>query len=281
MNDILNISEGEFKDFLIKVNKPQPNEGGNPLEHFLYNKNRYLEYVGWHKGNNSTKAHFIADRKYVIQFVKYPNPNQWLFTGVYEVGTLKEAQSDDGLVYTLVESPKYAKYSGRLVVHFKINQGRVSTKYFLERDYALFSVVEIKESKFEGDEFQGYESVELPFPALERIINSQRTSWKSALSSVKGVYVITDKSNGKHYIGSAYGNEMIWNRWSAYVKSYHGGNKGLKPLVEQHGKEYIEQNFHFALLETFKSTVEDSVIVQRESYWKNVLDTRIHGYNEN
>ena len=93
--------------------------------------------------------------------------------------------------------------------------------------------------------------------------------------------MITDKSNGKHYIGSAYGNEMIWNRWSAYVKSYHGGNKGLKPLVEQHGKEYIEQNFHFALLETFKSTVEDSVIGQRESYWKIVLDTRIHGYNEN
>lgn len=38
MNDILNISEGEFKDFLIKVNKPQPNEGGNPLEHFLFEK---------------------------------------------------------------------------------------------------------------------------------------------------------------------------------------------------------------------------------------------------
>lgn len=98
-----------------------------------------------------------------------------VITGVYEVGTLKEAQSDDGLRGThWLKVQNTLNIVGRLVVHFKINQGRVSTKYFLERDYALFSVVEIKESKFEGDEFQGYESVELPFPALERIINSQK-----------------------------------------------------------------------------------------------------------
>lgn len=50
--------------------------------------------------------------------------------------------------------------SGRLVVHFKINQGRVSTKYFLKE--IMRFIVEIKESSFEGDEFR-YESVELPF----------------------------------------------------------------------------------------------------------------------
>lgn len=75
--------------------------------------------------------------------------------------------------------------------------------------------------------------------------------------------MITDKSNGKHYIGSAYGNEMIWNRWSAYVKSYHGGNKGLKPLVEQHGKEYIEQNSPFCIIRNLQKVQSKIALLYR------------------
>ena len=33
-----------------------------------------------------------------------------------------------------------------------------------------------------------------------------------ALRNQKGVYLITDTSNGKMYVGSAYGDEMILNR---------------------------------------------------------------------
>lgn len=279
LNDIFNISEDEMKDYLIKVN--QPVEDQNPLDFYLYDKSRFLEYVGWYKGTGAKQAHFVANRKYVIQFVKYIHPHQWLFTGVYKVGELKPAEVGDGQVYTLIEQEKFAKYSGRLVVHFKRQQGRVSTKYTPERDLQLFTVAEIKESIFEDDEFHGYENIHLPFKNLERIIHNLKPSWKSALSSVKGVYVITDQTNGKLYIGSAYGQEMIWSRWSEYVRSYHGGNKGLRKILNDYGKEYIEKNFTFALLETFKSTVEDSVIIQRESYWKDVLATRKHGYNEN
>ncbi|MEI2420593.1 GIY-YIG nuclease family protein, partial [Arthrospira platensis SPKY2] len=65
------------------------------------------------------------------------------------------------------------------------------------------------------------------------MIKEQEKTWKTALSSVKGVYVITDTSNGKLYIGSAYSVESIWHRWSEYTKNGHGGNKQLKALIEQ------------------------------------------------
>lgn len=69
LNDIFNISEDEMKDYLIKVN--QPVEDQNPLDFYLYDKSRFLEYVGWYKGTGAKQAHFVANRKYVIQFVKY------------------------------------------------------------------------------------------------------------------------------------------------------------------------------------------------------------------
>ena len=44
---------------------------------------------------------------------------------------------------------------------------------------------------------------------------------------------------------------------------------------------YVQKNFHYAILETFTDDVADEYIVQRESYWKNVLLSREFGYNEN
>jgi hypothetical protein len=56
------------------------------------------------------------------------------------------------------------------------------------------------------------------------------------LQNQKGVYLITDISNGKMYVGSAYGENMILGRWESYVKTYHGGNVGLKKLNDDHIK---------------------------------------------
>jgi group I intron endonuclease len=108
----------------------------------------------------------------------------------------------------------------------------------------------------------------------------QEPSWKTALSNVKGIYLITDISNGKLYVGSAYGNNAFWNRWKEYSENGHGGNIVLKKLIKIHGKVYAD-NFRFSILETRSMNAEDDSIILRENYWKHILASREHGYNAN
>ena len=52
--------------------------------------------------------------------------------------------------------------------------------------------------------------------------------WKAALSQWRGIYFIFDESDGKGYVGSAYGTENIVGRWLSYAAGGHGGNKELR-----------------------------------------------------
>ena len=54
------------------------------------------------------------------------------------------------------------------------------------------------------------------------------TAWQAALAQWRGVYLIIDQSDGKQYVGSAYGRENILQRWLGYARTGHGGNKLLK-----------------------------------------------------
>ena len=45
-------------------------------------------------------------------------------------------------------------------------------------------------------------------------------------------------------------------------------------------KSYFDK-FEFTLLEYFSLSYDDQRILERESYWKDCLDTRKHGYNDN
>jgi len=41
---------------------------------------------------------------------------------------------------------------------------------------------------------------------------------------VQGVYLITDSSTDKQYVGKVNGTERILGRWKNYVSDGHGGN---------------------------------------------------------
>ena len=45
--------------------------------------------------------------------------------------------------------------------------------------------------------------------------------------------------------------------------------------------EYAKRNFRFSLLEYWATEVSDELILVREGHWKDVLQSRQHGYNEN
>ena len=130
-----------------------------------------------------------------------------------------------------------------------------------------------------GD-FPGYNSILLSFRLLATIVREDHPSWKAALSNVSGVYVITDNKNGKHYIGSAYGGGGIWQRWKAYMKNGHGGNKELRKLLKDKGKDYA-QHFQLSVLEVCDINASEDNVIARESHWKDVLRSREFGYNKN
>ena len=79
------------------------------------------------------------------------------------------------------------------------------------------------------------------------------------------------------YVGSAYGENMILGRWKNYIENGHGGNIELKQLSFEH----IKQNFRYLILDIFKATIDDNIIINRESWWKESLLTRKFGYNKN
>jgi hypothetical protein len=126
----------------------------------------------------------------------------------------------------------------------------------------------------------GFNSVRLSFEELASIIRQDNLSWRAALANVAGVYVITDTKTGRLYVGSAYGGVGLWQRWGAYVKTGHGGNKELRELLRKSGPSYAE-NFQFALVEVCDINASPDYVISREGHWKDVLMTREFGLNWN
>ena len=92
----------------------------------------------------------------------------------------------------------------------------------------------------------------------------------------------TDNATGKMYIGSATAEKgMLLARWSSYIHNGHGGNEGLIELVKEKGFDYIKDNFQYTILENYNSKVDDEYVLKRESYWKEVFQSRKFGYNKN
>lgn len=129
-------------------------------------------------------------------------------------------------------------------------------------------------------DFPGFNSVRLSFAMLKSIIRQNNPSWRAVLANVAGIYVITDISTGKQYVGSAYGGIGLWQRWSEYANSGHGGNRELRELLRAEGNDYAD-NFQFSLVEVCDINANPDFIISRESHWKDVLMTRKFGLNSN
>ena len=186
--------------------------------------------------------------------------------------------------YKLTLLPDYADYRKRLIIRLKKPIGRdIYNKPYqsVQRDFDP-EVYELAPATKLGA-FPGYSKVLLSHKDLQTIIKLDAPEWKNALSSVKGVYCITDRSTGQLYIGSATGDIAgIWQRWSSYadVTNLTGGNKAFEEL-KNNGADYIVENFSYSILEIFDMRTKREDIIQRESYWKRVFQTIKYGMNNN
>lgn len=131
--------------------------------------------------------------------------------------------------------------------------------------------------------FNTYDDVELSFEELHEMVEGHYDDYHSALSSVKGIYMIIDGNTGKQYIGSAYSEEGIWGRWASYSATYHGGNLELIKLYEEHEKDYEDyfKKFKYIILQILPMRMSDKEVIEMESKYKKRFLTREFGMNAN
>ncbi|MBM5866914.1 GIY-YIG nuclease family protein [Staphylococcus epidermidis] len=218
-----------------------------------------------HPNNNLNHA------DYLLAFAQYYpyGPEYFIFGGLYKIKKI-EPEVFDEVGYELTLMDDYKEYRKRLIVKLKKPIGRdlYNRLYKNIQDTLEPEVYEIAPNTKLGH-FPGYQNVTLSHPQMQQIISRNEPSWKQALMNVKGVYVITDLSNGKLYIGSASGNtDGIWQRWSDYanIENLTGGNKLLNEIKLDKGKDYIVNNFQYSILEIFDTKTKADIIINRENY---------------
>lgn len=97
--------------------------------------------------------------------------------------------------------------------------------------------------------------------------------WREELKRWRGIYFILDESDGKGYVGAAWGAENLYQRWLTYAKTGHGGNKKMR------GRN--PEDFRFSILQIVPHDMTKTDVELIEGTWKDRLHTREFGMNDN
>lgn len=276
--DILNISETELNGYKVHF-ATGTNDKMKPYNKFLIG-----EFKEWQE--HQTNKNF--SRPYVLSLIYY-NKDLWIFGGIYQVKGKPfpvEIPNENwkGWKYDTDLVDCQADLIGRIVVAYKKEYRQSYPNLEMTPENGMrpqdMCISAILDKRVSISDFKGFDQVNIDYDILEAIVRDNLPSWRTALSNVKGIYLIADKLTGKQYVGSAYGDECIWQRWLAYAKDGHGGNQELKALLSEHGVNY-KYNFKYSILEVCNMNLGTEYIIARENYWKEVLQTRKFGLNKN
>lgn len=223
-----------------------------------------LEYT---RNQSANTRRFPADPpRFWVVFIREGGDQARLWSVLENRGEI----SNDGTrrVFDLVEAEHMADLRGRLVIGWRSPR----TWWMRASTAASYPVIGIADA--EPVPFPGFDRLILDYSQLQAVMREHRyTSWRTALSSVVGIYLITDTRDGRHYVGKADGAENIRQRWSIYAANGHGGNVELRGLDPS--------SFRYSLLRVFDPAAPTSAIDAAESHFKAALDSRRHGLNRN
>lgn len=270
LNDLLRL---EAEDENIKVRFIQYNGESNPMENYMNDPEEInTQWLLW----RNTQRYFNVGQ-IAICLLKLSD-DTWLLTTIKRI--TKDLQIQKGINYEAEELEEFQSLYGRVIIKF--HKTFQSQGVFYKNVCDKLVVNQILPVVFDGDEFPGYDKVRLSYNQLRGILGANKKDWIAALENQKAVYLITDKNNGKLYVGSATSDKgMLLQRWRNYIDNGHGGNKELLELVKEKGFDYVKENFQYSILENYNAKVDDHVILERESWWKETLQSRNFGYNSN
>ena len=228
------------------------------------NKNSFLDYQ-----NLQSKAVF-KNIDYIVSFIGEEGDLS-RFIGVFQIVGVEEIDSQ--FRYQMTEMTDFEDLKERVIIKWT---NPISWHQYIKN---LMEVIEIKPG-LHYKQFVDYFDFTLNFDELKEIVENQYSDWKKTLSITKGIYLISDTVTGKLYVGSAYGENGIWGRWSEYVKTNgHGNNKTLKEFVTKES-EYAK-NFTFSILMLLPKTITPNEAIKKETLYKNKLGTNSFGLNNN
>lgn len=282
LQDIFAFSAEEWQRAVVRFNDTNAKKD-RPITDWLLNSEAALDWTYW-------RNHRFFDGEILISFFNI-TPSCYLLVAVDEIHGDPENLSVDKSRpldrASVTHLPRFDKYIGRLVIHYKnqVSGGTYSYQHVVNgKILPQISVKEILPERYGGEAFPGYEAVNIGFKQLVYICKEGvgPGDWRAALANQMGVYLITDTKAKKLYVGSAYGGEMLLQRWSCYADTCHGGNKLLKELYQNEGgKEYFENYMRYSILEHWGGNRDANYAIARENHWKKILLARDVGYNAN
>jgi len=176
--------------------------------------------------------------------------------------------------YDLERLPAFDDLSGRVVIDWGAST-RAWHQWFSPKE-----IVEVYPTGYVR-EFPGYEQILLTHAELKQIIEAPlaHREWHRALGRVAGIYLITDTTSGRQYVGSAYGDEGILGRWKSYAITGHGGNIQLKDALAANPHAF--HHWQYSVLMSLPQTLSKDELLGFESLYKRKLGSRAHGLNGN
>lgn len=236
----------------------------------LYNlyrsdKKAFLEY------QNKQLRDVFKDVQFIVSFVGEEGVSA-RFIGVYKV--LEKYYKDGFYEYSMEEDEGYDDLKERVIIRW---ENPISWHQWIKNEMEILEISPGLHYK----RFTDYFDLILTFRELKEVIENQYNDWKTILSAIKGIYLITDTCTGKLYVGSAYGENGIWGRWSEYVYTNgHGNNISLKELIDC-DVNYATNHFQFSILMLLPKTVTAETALEKERMFKIKLGTNAFGLNNN
>lgn len=170
------------------------------------------------------------------------------------------------LWFDLVLTSFYSHWKGKLVVGWPGPE----RSWWRRAHRNVLPVVAVRQDSALDAEMPEWNALILSWEELKVL----PARWRDRLSQWRGIYHIFDETDGKAYVGSAYGDANILGRWRNYAATGHGSNKLLRARKPD--------GFKFSILERVSPDMDARDVIRLESNWKDRLHTRApHGLNEN
>lgn len=284
LNDLLKGKGIEPKRVLVLRHRPQESALRKVLpwlaaeRHDLFNA-----YQQTQREKRERMLHALVGNGYVASFIGR-EPGRALFVGLYSIAGAKpltyemfwrvpayvemkafglkgwthQQKRKSVLWFDLVLNDFYDIWKGKLVIGWPPPE-RVWCRRAHRNEFPILAVHE--DSSLDTAMPEWHE-INLKWEELSVL----PTRWTLALRQWRGIYFIFDSSDGKGYVGAAYGSDNIFGRWLSYAKRGHGGNRLLR--------KRDPRNFRFTILQRVSPDMEAGDVIRLEASWKERLHTR-------
>ena len=263
LQEILNLKTDLFKKSRVKLVRHK--DSREQYRELIKDKDELIEYQ-----KEQAKPVF-SKCDYIISFIGKERKKSILF-GIFKV---KGCTQKNGMYYYEFELlPEFEYLCNRVIVDWGGNAIAWHQWYHTQPK----EIVQILPQGYLGD-FPGLVDFVLDFDELKVLVENPEANedWKNHLSSINGIYLILDSKTGHQYVGSANGRGGIWQRWTDYANTVHGGNKKLKQICQANPNYH--KNFRYSILQTLPSNITQREIVGIEHLYMEKLGTRAHGLN--